>query len=74
MEYDELPGRDIKKIPHPTIEETIKRLGAKRNEDPNISFLHLNHSNPVNDIDSAQRKIIEKNGWKVSKRGDEFEI
>ncbi len=71
---DELPGRDIKKIPHPTIEETIKRLGAKRNEDPNISFLHLNHSNPVNDIDSAQRKIIEKNGWEVSKRGDEFEI
>ena len=31
---DELPGRDIKKIPHPTIEETIKRLGAKEMRTP----------------------------------------
>ena len=71
---DELPRRDISKIPHPTIQETIQLLGRKRKGDPEISFLHLNHSNPVNDIDSAQRKIIENNGWKVSKRGDEFEI
>ena len=67
---DELPGRDISKIPHPTIEDSIKLLGRKKEEDPEISFLHLNHSNPVNDLGSKQRKIVEKKGWKISEMGD----
>ena len=67
---DELPGRDISKIPHPTIQETIQLLGRKRKGDPEISFLHLNHSNPVNDLGSEQRKVVEGNGWKISEMGD----
>ena len=71
---DELPGRDISKIPHPTIKDSIKLLGRKREDDPEISFLHLNHSNPVNDLGSKQRKIVEKNGWKISKMGDVLKL
>ena len=71
---DELPRRDISKIPHPTIQETIQLLGRKRKGDPEISFLHLNHSNPVNDLGSKQRKIVEKNGWKISKMGDVLKL
>ena len=67
---DELPRRDISKIPHPTIQETIQLLGKKRKGDPEISFLHLNHSNPVNDLGSEQRKVVEGNGWKISEMGD----
>ena len=67
---DELPRRDISKIPHPTIQETIQLLGRKRKGDPEISFLHLNHSNPVNDLGSEQRKVVEENGWKISEMGD----
>ena len=67
---DELPRRDISKIPHPTIQETIQLLGRKRKGDPEISFLHLNHSNPVNDLGSEQRKVVEGNGWKISEMGD----
>ena len=67
---EELPRRDISKIPHPTIEETIQLLGRKRKGDPEISFLHLNHSNPVNDLGSEQRKVVEGNGWKISEMGD----
>ena len=71
---DELPGRDISKIPHPTIQETIQLLGRKRKGDPEISFLHLNHSNPVNDLGSEQRKVVEGNGWKISEMGDVLKL
>ena len=71
---DELPRRDISKIPHPTIQETIQLLGRKRKGDPEISFLHLNHSNPVNDLGSEQRKVVEENGWKISEMGDVLKL
>ena len=71
---DELPRRDISKIPHPTIQETIQLLGNKREGDPEISFLHLNHSNPVNDLGSEQRKVVEGNGWKISEMGDVLKL
>ena len=71
---DELPRRDISKIPHPTIQETIQLLGSKRGGDPEISFLHLNHSNPVNDLGSEQRKVVEENGWKISEIGDVLKL
>ena len=71
---DELPRRDISKIPHPTIQETIQLIGRKRKGDPEISFLHLNHSNPVNDLGSKQRKIVEKNGWRISEMGDVLKL
>jgi pyrroloquinoline quinone biosynthesis protein B len=71
---DELPGRDISKIPHPTIQDTIQLLGKKREGDPEISFLHLNHSNPVNDFDSEQRKVVEENGWNISEMGDVLKL
>jgi pyrroloquinoline quinone biosynthesis protein B len=71
---DELPGRDISKIPHPTIKDTIQLLGKKREGDPEISFLHLNHSNPVNDFGSEQREVVEENGWKISEMGNVLKL
>ena len=70
----ELPGRNISEIPHPTIQESLQLLGRKMEDDPRISFLHLNHSNPVNDIGSKQRKLVEENGWKISEIGDVLKL
>ena len=66
----ELPGRELSEIPHPTIEESLHLLGRKHTDDPEISFIHLNHSNPANDIDSEERKMIESYGWGLCKRND----
>ena len=71
---EELPGRNISEIPHPTIQKSLQLLGRKMEDDPRISFLHLNHSNPVNDIGSKQRKLVEENGWKISEIGDVLKI
>jgi len=43
---DELPGRDLREIPHPLVTETLARLAGS----PLLSrvrFIHLNQSNPL---------------------------
>lgn len=43
---DELPGRDLKEIPHPLITETMARL-ANSPLQKRVRFIHLNQSNPL---------------------------
>ena len=40
----ELPGRDIRDIPHPLVPDTISRLG---HPSADVRFIHLNHTNPL---------------------------
>jgi pyrroloquinoline quinone biosynthesis protein B len=40
----ELPGRDLREIPHPLMTETLARLQAQREK---VRFIHLNQSNPA---------------------------
>ncbi len=42
----ELPGRDLREIPHPTVEETMQRF-ANSPLRPRIRLIHLNQSNPL---------------------------
>ena len=47
---DELPGRDMSKIPHPTITHTMDYLrGLDATDRKKVKFIHLNHSNPAHD-------------------------
>jgi pyrroloquinoline quinone biosynthesis protein B len=67
----ELPGRDMSKIPHPFIAESIERfskLGAT--ERSKVRFLHLNHTNPALDPASDAAKAIEKAGHHVATQGE----
>ncbi len=66
---DELPGRNMSEVPHPLVEETLSRLGNRRAGDPEVHFVHLNHSNPLNDPKSPQRRAVEVAGWRVGQRG-----
>lgn len=43
---DELPGRDLREIPHPLIRETEARL-AKSPLRTRVRYIHLNQSNPL---------------------------
>ncbi len=46
--YDasELPGRDLREIPHPLMTETLSRLAASPML-AKVRFIHLNQSNPL---------------------------
>ncbi|MCF6221927.1 MAG: MBL fold metallo-hydrolase [Robiginitomaculum sp.] len=68
---DELPGRDMSKIPHPTITHTMEIL--KSLDIPSrakIRFIHLNHSNPALDQNTNAYEDIEKAGYKLARAGE----
>jgi pyrroloquinoline quinone biosynthesis protein B len=50
---DELPGRNLAEIPHPRIAVTARELASLR-PSAAVSFVHMNHSNPCLDPDSAE--------------------
>ncbi|HSN85645.1 MAG TPA: MBL fold metallo-hydrolase, partial [Thermoanaerobaculia bacterium] len=70
---DELPDRDVTKIKHPLITQSMDLLeplvkaGKLR-----VWFTHLNHSNPALDADGATRKAIEGRGFRVLDEGEEL--
>ncbi|MBI3677429.1 MAG: pyrroloquinoline quinone biosynthesis protein PqqB [Proteobacteria bacterium] len=64
---DELPGRDISKVPHPTIVSSMRRFGSlAQSEKSKIRFIHLNWSNPVRFADSPARREVLANGFAVA--------
>ncbi|HWS70898.1 MAG TPA: MBL fold metallo-hydrolase [Thermoanaerobaculia bacterium] len=46
FDASELPGRDLREIPHPLMTETMSRLAASPLRD-RVRFIHLNQSNPL---------------------------
>jgi pyrroloquinoline quinone biosynthesis protein B len=72
---DELPGRDISKIGHPLIVDTMKRLESRvKSGKLAVYFVHLNHTNPALDPTSAARKAIEQRGFHVAHAGLELPL
>ena len=70
----ELQGRDMSVVPHPTIEDSLQRLGNRKPTDPDISFIHLNHTNPVYDKTSIEHQEIVQLGWGLGKEGQKIKL
>jgi len=67
--YDgnEMPGRDISEIPHPFVSETMQLLNTlSADEKKKIYFIHLNHTNPLLDENSAANLTLRKSGFNVA--------
>ncbi len=70
---DELPDRDVTKIKHPLITESMDLLEPMVKAGKlQVYFTHLNHSNPALDPNGAARKAIEARGFRVLDEGDEL--
>lgn len=70
----ELQGRDMSVVPHPTIEDSLQRLGNRKPTDPDISFIHLNHTNPVYDKTSIEHQEIIHLGWRLGEEGQKINL
>ncbi len=72
--YDdnELPGRDMSKIPHPRVTETMELVKSMGNDalKEKVHFIHINHTNPIRDPDSPQSQFVESEGFNIARRGD----
>jgi pyrroloquinoline quinone biosynthesis protein B len=67
----ELPGRDMREIPHPFIVESLDRFATlPANLRQRVRFIHLNHTNPALVPGSPERLRIERAGSAVAKTGE----
>ena len=65
--------RDMSKIPHPSVEETIELfLNQPASERNKIYFIHINHTNPIlTDKNNILKNVISL-GFNIAKRGMKF--
>ena len=75
FDENELPGRNMSDIPHPFVVESMELFEDLSETDKNkVIFIHLNHSNPLLDRESAAYQQIVARGFKVAKEGDHLPL
>jgi pyrroloquinoline quinone biosynthesis protein B len=67
---DELPGRDLRQIPHPLVTDTVARLSGLTCE---INLIHLNHSNPLLH-EGTERAWLARQGFGVGYLGQTWRL
>ena len=70
--YDnnELPGRDMSKIPHPFVVETMATLSLlPREQREKVWFIHMNHTNPLLNVNSHQAQGVRAQGFNIATTG-----
>lgn len=72
---DELPGRDLAKIGHPFIRDSLRILQKVVEKGKSqVYFTHLNHSNLALDPASAAQEEIMDKGFNLAEEGMEFHL
>ncbi len=72
---NEIKFRDISKIPHPEIKDTMQRLLLlDENTKRKIHFIHLNHTNDAIRKNSKSHDIIVEKGFSVARQKQTFNI
>ncbi len=75
MSGEELPGRDLSKIKHPFISDSIARFATlPESERRKVRFIHLNQSNPLIRGDEAAMAGVESSGCGVAREGEIVEL
>ncbi len=67
----ELPRRDISRVPHPFVTDTIERFAGIGTR---MILTHLNHSNPIGDPESPEAAMVRDAGFEVASDGMEITL
>ena len=68
-------SRPMSEVPHPFVEESIKRFESLATEEKNkIYFIHLNHTNPARDAGFKGRVFVEEKGYNFATFGMRFSL
>lgn len=71
----ELPGRDMSKIPHPFVSESMALFEEFTDEEKaRVIFIHMNHTNPLLIDGSPQQAEVERRGFRVAREGMRLEL
>jgi pyrroloquinoline quinone biosynthesis protein B len=75
--YDdtELPGRDIRQVPHPRVARHLEEYSRLATEaDVDVRLVHLNHTNPLCDPRSRESQEVEAAGVGIAREGERVEL
>ena len=71
----ELPGRNMKDVPHPFINESLQKFSLLEEvERRKVYFTHLNHTNPVIKTTTPERSEIINQGCHIAEDGMVFTL
>jgi len=66
----ELPGRDMSKILHPFVSETMALFDDLKDEEKSrVIFIHMNHTNPLMIDGSEAQAEVERRGFRYAREG-----
>ncbi len=66
---DELPGRDLSKIGHPLVRDSLELFGDDvRRGKLEVVFIHFNHSNPLLTPESPESEAVRDAGFEIAAR------
>jgi len=72
---DELPGRDLSKIGHPLVIDTLALLGDRvARGELRVILTHMNHTNPLIEPDSEARARVLDAGFEIAIEGMEIPL
>jgi len=61
-------------VPHPPVIETMERLQPLVDAGKHVSFIHLNHSNPLCDPTTDEHRMVLERGFAVGREGDSVDL
>jgi pyrroloquinoline quinone biosynthesis protein B len=68
-------NRPMSEVPHPFVVETMDLLkNLPTNQKSKVHFIHLNHTNPILQNGSTERKEIFKKGFRVCFQGEKINL
>lgn len=71
----ELPGRDMSKIPHPFVAESMAFFNDFTDEEKSrVIFIHMNHTNPLLIDGSPEQAEVERRGFRFAREGMRLEL
>lgn len=73
--HGELPNRDMSKVPHPLVTDTMSQLAELSDTDKaKVWFIHFNHTNPLLVKGSAAQQEVRDMGFNIAETGLEFSL
>jgi len=67
----EIPGRDMTGFPHPFVSHSMERFAPLPPEEKaKVRFIHLNHTNPLNDPAAPERREVLRQGFNIAEEGE----
>jgi pyrroloquinoline quinone biosynthesis protein B len=71
----ELPDRDMSKVRHPFVTESMEVLNKlSREQRKKVWFIHMNHTNPLLDLNSIESQQVRSEGFNIATQGKRLDL